>query len=211
MFRKESDFEAFERVMVEVQLRQPIRILSYCVLVIGLASGTAGELDGSRQRSSYREGIRSSTGEHRERTTIRRREVGAGNGKRKKGGITNLSLVARTAPFFASVCCPWTNNCYDPFFPRESLPWVSSLRTSVDVTNSSLLATTHITYRVLTAHIGSSGSASFGLFGVVSANERTKVGVGGLFARIAHANYRASSNRLFVRSLAGATARRRWW
>ena len=32
MFRKESDFEAFERVMVEVHERQPIRILSYCVL-----------------------------------------------------------------------------------------------------------------------------------------------------------------------------------
>jgi hypothetical protein len=28
MFRKESDFEAFEGVMVEVHLRQPIRILS---------------------------------------------------------------------------------------------------------------------------------------------------------------------------------------
>ena len=32
MFRKESDFEALERVMVEVHLRQPIRILSYFVL-----------------------------------------------------------------------------------------------------------------------------------------------------------------------------------
>ena len=32
MFRKESDYEAFERVMVEAQERQPIRILSYCVL-----------------------------------------------------------------------------------------------------------------------------------------------------------------------------------
>ena len=32
MFRKESDFEEFERVMVEAHLRQPIRILSYCVL-----------------------------------------------------------------------------------------------------------------------------------------------------------------------------------
>ncbi len=31
-FRKESDFEAFERVMVEVHLRQPIRTLVYCVL-----------------------------------------------------------------------------------------------------------------------------------------------------------------------------------
>ena len=29
MFRKESDFEAFERVMVEAHLRQPIHILSY--------------------------------------------------------------------------------------------------------------------------------------------------------------------------------------
>ena len=32
MFRKDSDFESFERVMVEVHECQPIRILSYCVL-----------------------------------------------------------------------------------------------------------------------------------------------------------------------------------
>ena len=32
MFRKEADFEAFERVMVESHQRQPLRILSYCVL-----------------------------------------------------------------------------------------------------------------------------------------------------------------------------------
>ena len=32
MFRKEPDFEAFERVIVETHERQPIRILSYCVL-----------------------------------------------------------------------------------------------------------------------------------------------------------------------------------
>ena len=32
MFRKDADFEAFERVMVEAHQRQPIRILSYCVL-----------------------------------------------------------------------------------------------------------------------------------------------------------------------------------
>ena len=32
MFRKEADFEAFERVMVLAYERQPIRILSYCVL-----------------------------------------------------------------------------------------------------------------------------------------------------------------------------------
>ena len=36
MFRKESDFEAFECVMVEAHLRQPIRILSYYVTVIAL-------------------------------------------------------------------------------------------------------------------------------------------------------------------------------
>jgi hypothetical protein len=29
MFRKVSDFEAFERVMVETHLRKPIRILSW--------------------------------------------------------------------------------------------------------------------------------------------------------------------------------------
>ncbi len=32
MFRKDADFEAFERVMVEAHDRQPIRILSYCVM-----------------------------------------------------------------------------------------------------------------------------------------------------------------------------------
>ncbi len=32
MFRKEADFEAFERVMVESHEREPLRILSYCVL-----------------------------------------------------------------------------------------------------------------------------------------------------------------------------------
>jgi putative transposase len=32
MFREDADFEAFERVMVEAHQRQPIRILSYCVL-----------------------------------------------------------------------------------------------------------------------------------------------------------------------------------
>ena len=64
MFRKESDFEALEHVMVEVHLRQPIRILSYGVLVIVLAGGTAGELDGSRQRSFDHDGMRPSAGEH---------------------------------------------------------------------------------------------------------------------------------------------------
>ena len=34
MFRKESEFEAFERIMVEVHLRQPIRILLHCVLSV---------------------------------------------------------------------------------------------------------------------------------------------------------------------------------
>ena len=32
MFRKDADFEAFERVMVEAHQRQPIRVLSYCVM-----------------------------------------------------------------------------------------------------------------------------------------------------------------------------------
>jgi hypothetical protein len=86
MLRKEFEFEAFERVMVEAHLRQPIRILSHCVLVIALAGGTAGELDGSRQRSFDHEGMRPSAGEHRERTTVRRREVGAGNRKRSPIG-----------------------------------------------------------------------------------------------------------------------------
>jgi hypothetical protein len=34
MFRKESDFEAFERVVVEAHLRQPIRILYFPVRVL---------------------------------------------------------------------------------------------------------------------------------------------------------------------------------
>jgi hypothetical protein len=45
--------------------------------VIALSGGTAGELDGSRQRSFDHEGIRPSAGEHRKWTTVRRREVGA--------------------------------------------------------------------------------------------------------------------------------------
>ena len=60
-------------------------------IVIALAGGTAGELDGSRQRSFDHEGIRPSAGEHRERTTIRRREVGAGNGKRSRVGADRSS------------------------------------------------------------------------------------------------------------------------
>ena len=32
MFRKDADFEAFQRVMVEAYQRRPIRILSYCVM-----------------------------------------------------------------------------------------------------------------------------------------------------------------------------------
>jgi hypothetical protein len=52
MFRKQSDFEAFERVMVEAHQRQPTRILS-C------------ELDGSCQRAFDREGARPSASQHR--------------------------------------------------------------------------------------------------------------------------------------------------
>ena len=32
MFRKDVDFETFERVVVEAHQREPIRILSYCVM-----------------------------------------------------------------------------------------------------------------------------------------------------------------------------------
>jgi hypothetical protein len=32
MLRKDADFEAFERVMAEAHQRQPIRVLSYCVM-----------------------------------------------------------------------------------------------------------------------------------------------------------------------------------
>ena len=52
--------------------------------VNALAGGMAGELDGSRQRGFDREGIGPSAGEHRARTTIRRREMGAGNGKESR-------------------------------------------------------------------------------------------------------------------------------
>ncbi len=66
MFRKESDFEAFERVMVKAHLRQPIRILSYCGSKLCYRfGGWDGELDGSRQRSVDHEGIRPSAGERR--------------------------------------------------------------------------------------------------------------------------------------------------
>jgi hypothetical protein len=57
----------------------------------GLCLSTAGELDGSRQRSSEHEGIRPSAGDHRERTTIRRRAVGARNGKRSRVGADRSS------------------------------------------------------------------------------------------------------------------------
>jgi putative transposase len=32
LFRTDDDFEAFRRVLVEVQIRHPLRILAYCVL-----------------------------------------------------------------------------------------------------------------------------------------------------------------------------------
>jgi hypothetical protein len=89
MLRKESEFEAFERVMVEAHPRQPIRILSYCVP--SLAGGTAGERDGSRQRSFDHDGMRPREGEHRERTTVRRRKVCVGNGKRSRPGADRSS------------------------------------------------------------------------------------------------------------------------
>src|SRR5208337_4072518 len=54
--------------------------------VIALAGGTAGELDGSRQRAFDRERIRPSAREHRERTTLRRRGVGSENGKGSRLG-----------------------------------------------------------------------------------------------------------------------------
>jgi hypothetical protein len=46
--------------MVEAHLRQPIRILSYCV--VSLAGETVGEPDGSRQRSFDHEGMRPRAG-----------------------------------------------------------------------------------------------------------------------------------------------------
>jgi len=56
--------------------------------VIALAGGTAGELDGSRQRPFDRERMRPSPSEHRERTTLRRRRVGAATGKRTSAWST---------------------------------------------------------------------------------------------------------------------------
>jgi hypothetical protein len=73
MFRKQSDFEAFERVMVEAHQRQPIRIPS-C------------ELDGSCQRAFDREGARPSASQHRERTTLRRGRMGAANSEGSRAG-----------------------------------------------------------------------------------------------------------------------------
>ena len=73
MFRKQSDFEAFERVMVEAHQRQPIRILS-C------------ELDGSCQRAFDREGARPSASQHRERTTLRRGRMRAANSEGSRVG-----------------------------------------------------------------------------------------------------------------------------
>jgi hypothetical protein len=80
MSRKQSDFEAFERVMVEAHQRQPIRILS-C------------ELDGSCQRALDREGARPRASQHRERTTLRRGRMGAANslGADRKGWPPRLA------------------------------------------------------------------------------------------------------------------------
>jgi hypothetical protein len=57
----------------------------------------AGERDGSRQRSFGHEGMRPSAGEHRERTTIRRREVGSRNGKKSPDGADRSSGRPPTA------------------------------------------------------------------------------------------------------------------
>jgi hypothetical protein len=59
--------------------------------VVALAGGTAGELDGWRRRFFDDEGFRPSAGEHREGTTIGRREVGTGNGKRSRVGADRSS------------------------------------------------------------------------------------------------------------------------
>lgn len=48
-------------------------------------------IDGSRQRLSHSEGNRSNAGEHPKRTTIRRREVGAGNGQSPRVGADRPS------------------------------------------------------------------------------------------------------------------------
>jgi hypothetical protein len=73
MFRKQSDFEAFERVMVEAHERKPIRILS-C------------ELDGSCQRAFGRERARPSASQHRERTTLGRGGMGEANSEGSRVG-----------------------------------------------------------------------------------------------------------------------------
>jgi hypothetical protein len=69
-------------------------ILPNCVLVIALAGGMAGELDVPRQRSSDHEGLNPSAGDHRDRTSIQGREVGAGNGNRSRRGA-DRSLFGR--------------------------------------------------------------------------------------------------------------------
>jgi hypothetical protein len=97
-FREEADFQAFEPVMVEAHLRQPIRSRSYCIQPWPV---------GSRERCFDHEGIRPSAGDRRERTTIRRTEVGAGNGTRSRVGTHRSSGRPPTESERIDDRCDW--------------------------------------------------------------------------------------------------------
>jgi len=55
MFRNEADFEAFERVIVETHEREPIRILSHCVLSNHRNFVVRPEEDGQRPSAKKRQ------------------------------------------------------------------------------------------------------------------------------------------------------------
>ena len=91
MFRKESDFEAFERVMVEARLRQSIRILSYRGLlshwpVERPATGTARVNAPLTSKELDRVWVSIETGR-----PYGEEKWGAGNGKRTRPGADRSS------------------------------------------------------------------------------------------------------------------------
>jgi hypothetical protein len=109
MFHKESDLEAFERVMVEARLRQPSRILLYCVLAIAMAGGTADELDGSCRRSFDHEGrmseLRKSLSRpsrtawrHSAAGPVRRAAAGSRMTQSKTARVTRVGSAGRAYP-----------------------------------------------------------------------------------------------------------------
>jgi REP element-mobilizing transposase RayT len=69
LFRKEADFEAFERITIEAHQRHPIRILAWCMMLnhwhFILWLREDGELAGYRSRSDL----------HRPKPPVRRRKL----------------------------------------------------------------------------------------------------------------------------------------